>query len=468
MNIRTRFAPSPTGHLHIGGARTALFNWLYAKKHGGEYLLRIEDTDKERSKVEFTQDILENLSWLGIESVIEPTYQSKRVEKYEHAIQKLLDEDKAYYCYCSKQRLDALREKQISKKQKPRYDGTCRNIISAPNSNVRPVVRLKNPEQGSVIINDEVRGEVKVQNSELDDLILARSDGSATYHLTVVVDDIEMDITHVIRGDDHLNNTFRQNNIFSALNQQAPTYAHIPLIHGTDGKRLSKRHGAVSVQQYRKQGILPAGLLNYLVRLGWSYGDQEIFSLDEMVKCFDLKNIQQSPATFDMDKLLWVNQQHMKCTSGKNIKNILIDHFKSKKIKVGTQPNAADLYDVLKDRCKSLDEICTASELFYNDVMQYDTKSVQKQFSQEAAQILKELKGKLASITHWNAENIHAEIKQTTDNLNLKMGQVAPPLRLAVTGGAESPSIDLTLELLGPEKTLSRIDQAIEYIATSG
>ena len=468
MKIRTRFAPSPTGHLHIGGARTALFNWLYAKKHGGEYLLRIEDTDKERSKKEFTDDIIENLSWLGIESHIEPIYQSKRAEKYKQVVQKLLDEDKAYYCYCSKQRLDALREEQISKKQKPRYDGTCRNINSAPNSNVCPVVRLKNPVQGSVKINDEVRGEVTVKNIELDDLILERSDGSATYHLTVVVDDIEMDITHVIRGDDHLNNTFRQNNIFTALNQQAPTYAHIPLIHGADGKRLSKRHGAVSVQQYRKQGILSAGLLNYLVRLGWSYGDQEIFSLDEMMKSFDLKNIQQSPATFDMDKLLWVNQQHMKNTSGENIKNILMDHFKAKKIKVSAQPNAADLYEALKDRCKTLDDICTASELFYNDVTQYDTKSARKQFSHETAHILKELKMKLTSITHWNAENILAEIKLTANNLNLKMGQVAPPLRLAITGGAESPSIDLTLELLGPEKTISRIDQAIEYIATSG
>ncbi len=468
MKVRTRFAPSPTGYLHIGGARTALFNWLYARKHEGEYVLRVEDTDKERSKVEYTQDILDSLSWLGINSDVQPIFQSKRTENYQLAIQKLLDEGKAYHCYCTKERLDAMREEQIKNKQKPRYDGTCRDLTQPPNTSGSPVVRLKNPQQGKITINDQVRGKVTVQNSELDDLILARSDGSATYHLTVVVDDIELEISHIIRGDDHLNNTFRQHNIFSALGQQAPTYAHIPLIHGTDGKRLSKRHGAVSVNQYREQGFLPQGLLNYLVRLGWSYGDQEIFSLNQMIENFSLQNIQQSAATFDMDKLLWVNQQHMKNISGKDINRTLTEYFHELDIKVDGQPDTAQLFDALKDRNKTLEELCKASEFLYRDIEEYDTKSTKKNFTHESAETLKILKAKLGAIQDWVAENIHAEIKLTADKLNLKMGQVAPPLRLAVTGGADSPSIDLTLELLGQKKTLKRIDQAIEYIATTG
>ena len=468
MKIRTRFAPSPTGFLHIGGARTALFNWLYAKKHQGEYVLRIEDTDKQRSKDEFTQDILESLAWLGIQSDIEPIYQSKRSEKYSSVIKQLLDEDKAYYCYCSKERLDTLREEQIKNKQKPRYDGTCRNLKSPPDSTVEPVVRLKNPEQGIIKIRDEIRGEVSVQNAELDDLILARSDGSATYHLTVVVDDIDLNITHIIRGDDHLNNTFRQHNIFLALNTQAPIYAHIPLIHGTDGKRLSKRHGAVSVNQYRKQGFLPDGLLNYLVRLGWSHGDQEIFSTEEMIKFFSLDAIQQSPATFDIDKLLWVNQQHLKNISGKEIRATLAEYFDDLGIKIDGQPSLEDLYDALKDRSKTLHELCKSSAFIYKDVTEYEPESAKKFFRSESTEILEVLKKKLTAIDEWIAGNIHTEIKLTADELNLKMGKVAPPLRLAVTGGANSPSIDLTLELLGKEKTLSRIEQAIEYIVTTG
>ena len=468
MKIRTRFAPSPTGFLHIGSARTALFNWLYAKKHDGEYVLRIEDTDKERSKSEFTQDLLESLAWLGIHSDIEPVYQSKRSEIYKEAIQKLFDEGKAYYCYCSKERLDTLRETQLKNKQKPRYDGKCRDLKQTPGLNDKPVVRLKTPQQGNTTINDEVRGEVTVQNSELDDLILARSDGSPTYHLTVVVDDIDLAITHVIRGDDHLNNTFRQQNIFTALNQQAPVYAHIPLIHGTDGKRLSKRHGAVSVNEYRRQGILSVGLLNYLARLGWSYGDQEIFSIDEMIKYFDLSNIQPSAATFDMDKLLWVNHQHIKSLSGKDIRNTISEYFDDLDIKVDGQPEVAELYDALKERSKTLQEVCSASEFLYKNITEYDPKTAQKFFNPESIKILELLKTKLMDIRDWCAENIHAEIKSTADKLDLKMGKVAPPLRLAVTGGANSPSIDITLELLGKEKTLARVDQAIEYILTSG
>ena len=468
MKVRTRFAPSPTGFLHIGGARTALFNWLYAKKHGGEYILRIEDTDKERSKDEYTQDILDSLSFLGINSDIRPIYQSRRNDIYQQAIQKLLDEGKAYRCYCTKERLDTLREEQIKNKQKPRYDGTCRDLKQPPNSTAPSVIRLKNPQDGEVTIHDQVRGNVTVQNSELDDLILARSDGSPTYHLTVVVDDIDLEISHVIRGDDHLNNTFRQYNIFSALGYATPTYAHIPLIHGTDGKRLSKRHGAVSVKQYQEQGFLPQGLLNYLVRLGWSHGDQEIFSLDQMIEYFELEHVQQSAATFDMDKLLWTNQQHMKNIAGKDISNILANNFHKLGIDIDGSPDLAHLFDALKDRSKTLNELCKASEFLYKNIGEYDPKSKQKHFTHESVETLKVLKANLETLQCWQTDNIHTEIKQTAEKLNLKMGQVAPPLRLAVTGGADSPSINVTLELLGQKKTLMRINQAIEYITSTG
>ncbi len=467
MKVRTRFAPSPTGYLHIGGARTALFNWLYARKHKGEYVLRIEDTDKERSKNEFTEDILTSLSWLGIDSDIEPVYQSKRTNIYQQVIQKLLEEDNAYHCYCSKERLDKLREEQTKNKQKPRYDGTCRDLAQSYDSTKPSVVRLKNPIKGNIKVNDEIRGEVIVQNSELDDLILARSDGSPTYHLTVVVDDMSMDITHVIRGDDHLNNTFRQHNIFLALGKEPPIYAHIPLIHGVDGKRLSKRHGAVSVNQYRQEGFLPEGLLNYLVRLGWSHGDQEIFSIMEMIESFDLNSVQQSPATFDVDKLLWVNQQHMKNITGIDLRETLNEFYTSHNCKFDEQPDLSSVYDAMKERCKTLQELCNASEFLYQNIEEYASKAAQKNFTEDKIAVLISLKTRLSSISNWVAGNIHTEVKSTADDMNLKLGNVAPVLRLAVTGGANSPSIDLTLELLGKEKTLQRIEQAIEYIAST-
>jgi glutamyl-tRNA synthetase len=451
--------------LHIGGARTALFNWLFARKNQGEYVLRIEDTDKERSKKEFTEDIFSSLSWLGINSDIEPVYQSKRTDKYLKVIQKLLDDGNAYHCYCSKEKLDTLREEQIKNKQKPRYDGTCRELTQKPHSASASVVRFKNPQQGSVVINDQVRGKVIIQNNELDDLILARSDGSPTYHLTVVVDDIDMKITHVIRGDDHLNNTPRQSNIFTALGKKAPIYAHIPLIHGADGKRLSKRHGAVSVNQYRKEGFLSSGLLNYLVRLGWSHGDQEIFTIEELIENFDLESIQQSAATFDVDKLLWVNHQHMKNTTGTDIRETLKEYFTTQNCKFDDQPDLCDVFDALKDRSKTLEELCKTSEFLYQDITEYDAKVLSKNFTQDKIKILTQLKSRLTSINNWQSDNIHKEIMSTAEDLNLKMGNVAPPLRLAVTGGADSPSIDLTLQLLGKEKSLQRIEQAIEYIA---
>lgn len=464
MTTRTRFAPSPTGFLHIGGARTALFNWLYAKNTHGEFILRIEDTDLIRSKKEFTQDIFSSLTWLGLNSDIEPVFQSQRTGRYHQVIQQLLDQGDAYYCYCSKQRLDNLRQQQMKNKQKPRYDGNCRDLNKSLNTSENPVVRFKNPLDGSVVIQDQVRGKVEIQNTELDDLILARSDGSPTYHLCVVIDDLDYEITHVIRGDDHLNNTPRQVNIFKALNKKSPTYAHIPLIHGKDGKRLSKRHGAVSVNLYKEEGILPESLLNYLVRLGWSHGDQELFTIKEMIELFDANSIQKSAATFDADKLFWVNQQIMKSLEGSSMRPVLSEYFASNNIQIDSTPDIAAVYDVQKDRCKTLKELSKASSFFYSEIEHYEESALGKYFTKDNITILKDLKTKLQVLEIWSAETVHHAVNSVADDLNLKFGKVAPLLRLAVTGQAKSPSIDVTLELLGSEKSLHRIDKAIEYI----
>ncbi len=464
MVVRTRFAPSPTGYLHIGGVRTALFNWLYARKHGGEYLLRIEDTDQKRSSSEFVEDILSSLSWLGIVSDVEPVHQSSRMQRYAQVIQQLLDTDQAYYCYCSRERLDSLRHKQIQNGEKPRYDGHCRTRTHTGKSSIDPVVRLKNPLSGSVKFEDRVCGTVEVQNSELDDLVLARSDGTPTYHLCVVVDDIDSGITHVIRGNDHLNNTPRQINIFKALDHPVPTYAHIPLIHGKDGKRLSKRHGALSVGQYRKDGFLPRALVNYLVRLGWSHGDQELFAMEEMIELFSLSSVQPSPAIFDMEKLLWVNHQYLKGTSGEALRDELEACFRSRGVCPDAPPELPALFEVQKDRCKTLQEICGASEYFYRDVERYDEKAAGRYFTREGAAILEALKDGLQPMDTWAAEEIKVVLGSVAKAMDLKFGQIAPPLRLAVTGQLQSPSIDVTLELLGADKTFRRIDRAIEYI----
>ncbi len=467
MIIRTRFAPSPTGHLHLGGVRTALFNWLYAKHHQGEYLLRIEDTDRKRSSGEYTEDILSSLAWLGVESDLEPVFQSSRMKRYDEVIQQLLDEKLAYYCYCSKERLDELRREQIRNKQKPRYDGFCKSRAGNAPAGSRPVVRFMNPAEGSVRIEDQVHGTIEVQNSELDDLVLARSDGSPTYHLSVVVDDMDFAITHVIRGDDHLSNTPRQVNILKALNKPVPTYAHIPLIHGKDGKRLSKRHGAMAIQQYRRDGFLAQALVNYLVRLGWSHGNQEIFSSEEMIKYFGLSTIQSSPAIFDMEKLLWVNHQYMKSASGKEMQDELEKYFCSKGVRVDDKPGLPALFDVQKERTKTLLEMYDASLYFYKDIGNYDIQAAEKYFTDDGVRILQVLKSRLSLVDVWTAEKIKAAIKSAGKGLELKLGQIAPPLRLAVTGQSMSPSIDITLELLGADKTLHRINQAIEHIGVT-
>lgn len=339
MKVRTRFAPSPTGYLHIGGARTALFSWLYARKHGGDFVLRIEDTDLARSNAESVNAILEGMNWLGLEYDEGPFYQTQRFDRYKEVIQQLLDTGHAYYCYCTKEELDAMRDQQMAMKVKPRYDGRCR-LRGEPREGVSPVIRFRNPAEGITVVDDMVRGRVTFQNTELDDLIIARSDGTPTYNLTVVVDDWDMQITHVIRGDDHLNNTPRQINILKALGVEPPRYAHLPMILGPDGTKLSKRHGAVSVMQYRDDGYLPQALLNYLVRLGWSHGDQEIFSLDELIELFDIADVNHSASAINPEKLLWLNQHYIKTQTSDYVARQLSWHMGQRDVDPSTPPPA--------------------------------------------------------------------------------------------------------------------------------
>lgn len=463
MTIRTRFAPSPTGYLHVGGARTALFSWLYARKHGGTFVLRIEDTDLERSTAESVNAILEGMTWLGLEYDEGPFYQTHRFDRYKALIQQLLDEGKAYHCYCSREELDEMREAQMARKEKPRYDGRCRHR-SEPREGVAPVVRFRNPDDGAVVIDDQVKGQIIVRNSELDDLIIARSDGSPTYNFTVVVDDLDMRITHVIRGDDHVNNTPRQINILKALGAELPKYAHVPMILGSDGARLSKRHGAVSVMQYRDDGFLPEAVLNYLVRLGWSHGDQEIFKLDEMIEHFDVPDINHSASTFNPDKLLWLNHHYLMHGDPVHVAHHFRWHLGRLGIDPTEGPDPVEVVKAQRERNKTLVEMAEASAFFYRDFHQYDEKAAKKNLTPDAIEGLSMLRENLGALRPWVRESIHDLIAATAEALDVKMGGIAQPLRVAVSGTSVSPPIDLTLEILGQEKTMLRIDQALAWI----
>lgn len=463
MSIKTRFAPSPTGYLHVGGARTALFSWLHARKHGGRFILRIEDTDLERSTQESVNAILEGMAWLGLEYDEGPFYQTHRFERYKEVIRQLLQQGDAYYCYCSKDELEQMRAEQMARKEKPRYDGRCRHL-HRPKEGIAPVVRFRNPEQGKVLIQDLVKGEIIVDNGELDDLIIARSDGSPTYNLTVVVDDMDMAIDMVIRGDDHVNNTPRQINILRALGTAPPQYAHVPMILGSDGARLSKRHGAVSVMQYRDDGYLPEALLNYLVRLGWSHGDQEIFSLDEMIRLFDIDNVNVSASTFNPEKLLWLNHQYIMHGDPAHVARHLSWHLGNLDIDPSTGPDVVEVVELQRERCKTLVEMAAASAFFYKDFEHYDDKAVKKHLKADSAAALQVLLDAFSQLEEWQGDRLHDIVVKTAGGLDLGLGKVAQPLRIAVTGTSVSPSIDLTLSLLGREKTLQRIRRAIDFI----
>ncbi len=467
MTVRTRFAPSPTGYLHIGGARTALFSWLYARKHGGQFILRIEDTDLERSTAESVNAILEGMTWLGLEYDEGPFYQTQRFDRYKEVIQQLIDKGHAYRCNCSKDRLDALREEQMARKEKPRYDGRCRQqSISANESHV---IRFKTPLDGQVVIDDLVRDRIVIQNSELDDLIIQRTDGSPTYNFTVVVDDYDMQITHVIRGDDHINNTPRQINILRAMGAQIPTYAHLPMILAEDGAKLSKRvHGeSVSVINYREQGYLPEALLNYLVRLGWSHGDQEIFSIDEMMNLFDIHNVNKSASSINIGKLLWINQQYLKDSDPGHIAHHLSYHLGKLGIDPSTGPDINDVIVAQRERAQTLRELADISMFFYKDFDSYDNKVAGKHLTLEAVPVLTELQERFSALADWQQDKIHEVIHATVEQLGIKMGKVAMPLRMALTGGTPSPALDLTVYLVGKARTLKRIELALAYINKS-
>jgi glutamyl-tRNA synthetase len=467
MNIRTRFAPSPTGYLHIGGARTALFSWLHARKHGGTFVLRIEDTDLERSTAESVNAILEGMTWLGLEYDEGPFYQTHRFDRYAEVLQGLLDEGKAYRCYCTKEELETLRADQMARKEKPRYDGRCRDR-EAPRPGVEPVIRFRNPDDGEVVIEDLVRGRVVVANRELDDLIIARSDGTPTYNFTVVVDDLDMGITHVIRGDDHLNNTPRQMNILAALGASIPKYAHVPMILGADGARLSKRHGAVSVMQYRDEGYLPEAVLNYLVRLGWSHGDQEVFSIDEMIEHFDIADVNHSASSFNPDKLLWLNHHYLMHGDPVHVAHHLRWHLGHLGIDPTEGPDPVEVVKAQRERCKTLVDMAAQSAFFYREFGDYDSKAAQKHLKAESQPVLTSLADKLAALSDWNREAIHAAVVLTAEESGVKLGNVAQPLRVALTGTTVSPPIDVTVELLGRDRTRARIDRAREHAALTG
>lgn len=465
MTIRTRFAPSPTGYLHVGGVRTALFSWLYARKHQGKFILRIEDTDRERSTEASVQAILDGMAWLNLAHDEGPFYQTQRFDRYKEVIQQMLNDGTAYYCYCYKERLENLRNEQMANKEKPRYDGQCRHL-TAPPAGIQPVVRFKNPLDGEVVVRDLIKGMVTFKNNELDDLIIARSDGTPTYNFTVVVDDWDMQITHVIRGDDHLNNTPRQMNILAALGATLPQYAHVPMILGDDGQRLSKRHGAVSVLNYQEEGFLPDALLNYLVRLGWAHGDQEIFSRQEMIDLFEIADVNGKPSAFNTEKLLWLNQHYMKTDPPEHIATFLKYQLDKLGLDAGEIP-LAEIVKIQAERSKTLKEMAENSRYFFTDTVTFDEKAVQKNLTRDAHNPLSELGTRLENLAEWTAEAIHAEIHQVAAQLNLKLGKVAQPLRVAVTGGTVSPPIDMTVFLIGKVRTVARIQRALSLIPTA-
>lgn len=457
--VRTRFAPSPTGYLHIGGARTALYCWLFSKKTNGKFILRIEDTDLERSTQDSVQAILDAMAWLNLHYDEGPFYQTQRFDRYREVIQQMLAEGTAYRCYCSKERLEKLREEQMAKKEKPRYDGFCRQRTDYPEG-ASFVVRFKNPLEGVVEFNDLIRGNLTFANTELDDLIIARSDGTPTYNFTVVVDDMDMQITHVIRGDDHINNTPRQINILRALHVTLPLYAHVPMILGSDGKRLSKRHGAVSVMQYREDGILPEALLNYLVRLGWSHGDQEIFTIDELIQYFAIENINRAPAAVNPEKLLWLNQHYIKHSNPEYVAHELQWHMERLGININHGPALVDIIKIQAERTKTLREMAERSRYFYQDVIL--NLEMQSHFSDEVMPALKSVRDRLMNLSTWTKESIHEVLQTTSETHQLKLGKLAQPIRVAITGGTISPPIDATILLLGKERTIERLDQALK------
>jgi glutamyl-tRNA synthetase len=466
--VISRFAPSPTGDLHIGSIRTALYAWIFARQQKGKFILRIEDTDRERSTQESIDAILNGMQWLGLDYDEGPIHQMERLTRYEEVAKQLLDSGHAYKCYCSKERLEQLRTEQMANNEKPKYDGYCRyhNVTAKDNQGLSFVIRFATPQSGEVHFDDRIRGELKVSNSELDDVVLVRSDGIPTYNYAVVIDDHDMGVSMVIRGDDHINNTYRQINIFKALNAKPPQYAHVPSILGSDGKRLSKRHGATSVLAYRDQGILPQALINALLRLGWAHGDQEIFSHEEMLQLFKIDDVHKSPAVFDQQKLLWFNQHYLKTLPAEIIVSHLVKFLDNQGINYKTGQNKPELVKVvavLQPRCKTLLEMAEKTACFYMDKVEYNPEAVAKFFNEATVNILQDVITACNNITNWNIDNLHEMVQQLMHNLNLKMPQLAQPIRIALTGDTNSPSINETMALMPKQEVIERLEAAIEY-----
>ena len=462
MTVRTRFAPSPTGVLHIGSVRTALFSWLYARGRGGQFVLRIEDTDRERSTQASVDAILEGMAWLGLDADEGPIYQSQRDERYREVIDAWLASGTAYRCYCTRDELEARREAQIARGEKPRYDNRCRDGAK-PRDGVDPVVRFRSPQSGEVVVDDRVRGRVSFDNAELDDLIIARSDGSPTYNFTVVVDDADMQITHVIRGDDHLNNTPRQMNMLAALGAAPPVYAHLPMILGPDGGKLSKRHGAVDVLAYREGGFLPEALINYLARLGWSHGDQEIFSLDELTRLFDVDDVNHSASSFDPAKMRWLNQQYIIAADAARLGPLLAQQLATLGIDVASGPAPELVADAYRERADTLLEMAEACRYCYEDFEAIDPGAAKKHLRPVVLEPLRALRQRLAG-TSWAAPDLGDAVRTTAEDFGINMGKLGQPVRVAVTGGSASPSLDITLALIGRDRVLKRLDTAIGQI----
>ncbi|OOF03408.1 glutamate--tRNA ligase [Salinivibrio sp. MA607] len=467
MTIKTRFAPSPTGFLHVGGARTALYSWLAARSQGGQFVLRIEDTDIERSTQEAVDAILTGMEWLGLDWDEGPYYQTKRFDRYNELVDQLLAEDKAYKCYAPKDLLDTIREEQKANGLKARYDANHAKVVEA-NSQAKAddphVIRFRNPKEGKVVFDDKIRGRIEIANSELDDLIIRRTDGSPTYNFCVVVDDWDMGITQVVRGEDHINNTPRQINIYEALGAPVPEFAHCSMILGDDGAKLSKRHGAVSVMQYRDQGFLPQALRNYLVRLGWSHGDQEIFSMEEMIEFFSLGAISKSASAFNTEKLHWLNNHYIKHGDPDEVAKHLQWHLDQQQIDASQGPALTDVIGLVGERCNTLVELAAQSRYFYQDFDEIDATAAKKHLRPVALEPLQVAKGKIEALDDWTVDALKAVIADTCAELDVGMGKVGMPLRVAVTGGGQSPSVDAVMHLIGKDRVVARIDQAIKLV----